>query len=444
MKNHYENQDMSQNPHQVEFQEVTPQKDLPSNGPILKQPQSLNAPGVFQDYHKTLGVNQNPTMPEIQQTIPPKIGETTDAVQMLSEPEKPQMYDSRVQSVDPINQQSSHSPQKIPSAPVTCPNGLELARRDTRFIAALIDGLTFFIPYILLLLVIPSFVDINSLGEMSEEETKLFMKFILWSAGFIILYKLILIAINCVLLYLNGQTIGKRLVSIKIVRFDGSRAGLSRLIFLRGLAFWIFNGIAKGIVGLLNVLFIFQPESRYCLHKRCLHDLVADTTVIEDVRGGSTLRSGIASFFAILILLVVYLITAIAYTVHFLGIITTIFVHLSGEANAFQNTDYSKKVNQAVTSLEILKVSTKENYLRDQKFDVGQGGKILSKSSDLFENITSNPDEFYLQATLAEEKDSPISGKTIRWNYDPNTGTWTCNSGKPNGVSEKYLPKYCQ
>jgi uncharacterized RDD family membrane protein YckC len=71
----------------------------------------------------------------------------------------------------------------------------------------------------------------------------------------------------------NGQTIGKKLTGIKVVRSDGSRVSFSRIFWLRN----VVNAIISVIpfYGLVEVLFIFG-ESR-----QCLHDKMADTIVIR-------------------------------------------------------------------------------------------------------------------------------------------------------------------
>jgi uncharacterized RDD family membrane protein YckC len=72
----------------------------------------------------------------------------------------------------------------------------------------------------------------------------------------------------------NGQSIAKKLLKIKVVRSDGSRASFARIFWLRN----IVNGLLSLIplYGLIDVLFIFG-ESR-----QCLHDKIADTIVIKD------------------------------------------------------------------------------------------------------------------------------------------------------------------
>jgi uncharacterized RDD family membrane protein YckC len=71
----------------------------------------------------------------------------------------------------------------------------------------------------------------------------------------------------------TGQSIGKRMVGIKVVRSDGSPASLGRIIWLRN----ILNSVIAIIpaYGIIDSLFIFA-ESR-----QCLHDKIADTIVIK-------------------------------------------------------------------------------------------------------------------------------------------------------------------
>lgn len=74
-----------------------------------------------------------------------------------------------------------------------------------------------------------------------------------------------------------GQSIGKRLVGIKVVRKDGSPASFMRIFLLRN----VVNGLPNLLpyVGwlyqLIDPLLIYQ-ESR-----QCLHDRIADTIVVR-------------------------------------------------------------------------------------------------------------------------------------------------------------------
>ncbi|WP_395339467.1 RDD family protein [Ningiella sp. W23] len=83
--------------------------------------------------------------------------------------------------------------------------------------------------------------------------------------------------INGQLLYRYGQTIGKRFLKIKIVRRDGSRASFRRLLSLRIVLIQLLYQVplAGSVFSLVNALFIFRED------RRCIHDMIADTIVID-------------------------------------------------------------------------------------------------------------------------------------------------------------------
>lgn len=85
------------------------------------------------------------------------------------------------------------------------------------------------------------------------------------------------VVLQLVLLYRHGQTLGKRWIGIRIVRGDGDRAGLLRLLLLRGFVPGLIGGIPYigWVFALGNVLWIFGEE------RRCLHDHFADTIVVN-------------------------------------------------------------------------------------------------------------------------------------------------------------------
>jgi uncharacterized RDD family membrane protein YckC len=71
----------------------------------------------------------------------------------------------------------------------------------------------------------------------------------------------------------NGQSIAKKMLGIKVVRSDGSKASLGRIFWLRN----VVNGVLAFVplYGLVDLLLIFG-ESR-----QCVHDKIADTIVIK-------------------------------------------------------------------------------------------------------------------------------------------------------------------
>ncbi len=97
----------------------------------------------------------------------------------------------------------------------------------------------------------------------------------LWSLIGIVIY----IAVNWVFLQ-KGQTIGKRLLSIRIVRKNGQPITAGRIILYRFLPVQVVALIpCVGILVLVDALMIFRST-------RCtLHDDIADSMVVEVPRG---------------------------------------------------------------------------------------------------------------------------------------------------------------
>ena len=82
--------------------------------------------------------------------------------------------------------------------------------------------------------------------------------------------------LNGILLTNHGQTIGKRIMKVKIVDLDGQHVGILKLYSLRYLVFSLVSQIpvAGGLLSLVNVLSIFGKE------RKCLHDILAGTKVV--------------------------------------------------------------------------------------------------------------------------------------------------------------------
>ena len=148
---------------------------------------------------------------------------------------------------------------------------IEQAGRGARFGAAMLDGL-----FMVLIVYIPAIVigGVDSIVASAGDYTQLIFS----TFGYVALAGLIVWGvITFILVKRNSQTLGKKLVGIKVVRSDGSHASLARIFWLRN----VVNGIptAIPIVGniyaLVDHLFIFT-ESR-----QCLHDKIADTMVVK-------------------------------------------------------------------------------------------------------------------------------------------------------------------
>lgn len=81
---------------------------------------------------------------------------------------------------------------------------------------------------------------------------------------------------SAVLVFLYGQTFGKRMMNIRVVRTDGSRVTFARFVFLRWLPLFVvrFVPLLNVVTLLLDPLLIFRDS------RRCLHDAIADTRVV--------------------------------------------------------------------------------------------------------------------------------------------------------------------
>ena len=86
-----------------------------------------------------------------------------------------------------------------------------------------------------------------------------------------------LIILNIVLLVRDGQTLAKRWFGLRVVRPDGSRCGAARLLGLRYVIPMIISAIPciGHLFSLIDPLMIFSED------RRCLHDRMADTIVVQ-------------------------------------------------------------------------------------------------------------------------------------------------------------------
>lgn len=88
---------------------------------------------------------------------------------------------------------------------------------------------------------------------------------------------LAVLIVNIYFVVKNRQTIGKKLMGIKVTRLDGSQVSIARLFWLRN----IVNAVPGAIpfIGrlyqLVDCLFIFGEQ------RRCVHDYIADTIVVK-------------------------------------------------------------------------------------------------------------------------------------------------------------------
>lgn len=159
-----------------------------------------------------------------------------------------------------------NNPYQTPESNLLEPNLNEdkLASRWTRFGAVFIDGIIY-MAVIMPILYLFGFWDLTQ--EASFVETLLIN---LLGFGVFSL-------INFFPLLKYGQTIGKRVLGIKIATMDGQVPSLVKLLIFRTLPTYIIAVIpvVGGLLYIIEVLFIYRQD------KRCVHDLIAGTQVLK-------------------------------------------------------------------------------------------------------------------------------------------------------------------
>ncbi|MES1192486.1 MAG: RDD family protein [Steroidobacter sp.] len=158
----------------------------------------------------------------------------------------------------------------------------QLAGRGERLGAILLDWLVFVVLCYLPILIglgtsgikaIINFVMTKDRSVLQNLEGKTI------AAGFAIagVGALIALIINIYFVVKNRQTIGKKLMKIKVTRTDGSTVSIARLFFLRN----VVNAL-PGMIPIIGRLYFFV-DSLFIFRepRRCVHDYIADTIVVK-------------------------------------------------------------------------------------------------------------------------------------------------------------------
>lgn len=137
----------------------------------------------------------------------------------------------------------------------------ELAERSQRFFAAMLDGLLLMGIYVMLLSSDDPMATVDSQQMVMEQVAMIMVYF----------------AINGYLLIRYGQSIGKRLLNIRIVDISGKPATFTQIIGIRELLFMGLTSLPTMglLIAVIDVLLIFKQD------RRCMHDLFAGTKVIR-------------------------------------------------------------------------------------------------------------------------------------------------------------------
>jgi uncharacterized RDD family membrane protein YckC len=180
---------------------------------------------------------------------------------------------------DPASQPANpFAPPKAEVADIADSRKFDLAGRGTRLGAVVLDtiisALLIDTPFFVALMVTWGPSGYRRLPGLSIGE--------MLSAGSLALAAMLagLIAwtwITVVLVRRNGQTIGKKMLGIKVTRADGSKASLGRIFWLRNVVNAVLTLIPfLGFIYLLVDTLMIFGESR-----QCIHDRIADTIVVR-------------------------------------------------------------------------------------------------------------------------------------------------------------------
>ncbi|MDX2217551.1 MAG: RDD family protein [Burkholderiales bacterium] len=165
-----------------------------------------------------------------------------------------------------------YAPTEVRVDDVRAEGDMELASRLSRLGAAIVDTIILGVPFYVVFFVVLS----DPFGLAEQASQSVLSEFLL-TLGLFLGAFVIYAVINWVPLEANGQSWGKKLLNIRIVRSDGSPVGAKRALFVRYLPIQSVSMVPfiGNIIGLVNALMIFR-ESR-----KCLHDDIADTVVVK-------------------------------------------------------------------------------------------------------------------------------------------------------------------
>jgi uncharacterized RDD family membrane protein YckC len=150
------------------------------------------------------------------------------------------------------------------------PSGLDMASIPRRFAAMFVDGLVLSLP--LMIIVFFFLVSMGGMDEAVKRAGELSPLLPLLNGGLMLAWMGLVVVYEALMLAARGQTVGKRMLNIKVVTADGSPIS-------RGQA-WGRTAIRQllGMVpclGLIDYLVAFGSE------RTCIHDILVKTRVVN-------------------------------------------------------------------------------------------------------------------------------------------------------------------
>lgn len=164
---------------------------------------------------------------------------------------------------------SEINPYQTPSSDISIPGESpeELAGRWRRLVASIVDSLVIGVIVLPIMYLMGIFDYVRS--GMQAPVTLMLLAAVMGFVTFVV--------INYIPLSKTGQTVGKKLLNIRITDLQCNKADVSTIILKRYLPVHAAGQIPiiGSIVGVIDVLLIFRAD------RRCLHDLIAGTQVMR-------------------------------------------------------------------------------------------------------------------------------------------------------------------
>jgi uncharacterized RDD family membrane protein YckC len=170
-----------------------------------------------------------------------------------------------------MNTPNAYAPPKAQVADVDASGDMQLAGAGLRLLAYILDSV------IIAAIVYTPLIVTGALGAamtaaVQSNDPLAFYGALATGGLFSAVGLVVWAVVTIILVSRNGQTIAKKLLGIKVVRADGSRASLGRIFWLRNFVNALINIIPFYFV--IDSLFIFGDR------RQTLHDKIADTIVV--------------------------------------------------------------------------------------------------------------------------------------------------------------------
>lgn len=201
---------------------------------------------------------------------------------------------------DALNQNPFAPPRAAVQDPVAAgASEVVDATRLQRFLAVLVDMGVSFVFALVIVAIVAATVGLGSLG---RGDLGAAFAGVMGIVALVMLGALAWGVYNLVLVYRYGQVFGKRVMGIRVVRTDGSRASLARIIFARWGILWVIAMVVSIPLGLmklnpvwLDALYLVDVLLIFRASRLCLHDHLGDTRVVTAASSEHATLAGLAA-----------------------------------------------------------------------------------------------------------------------------------------------------